>query len=143
MKKITNCKVLRPADFPDCTGNGITAQNSSVTVLVDVPYLYTEFNGKQYYEKPDEKAIEKFCETKKIDKKTVLILCDKTNNPIYSPFLKPLDSVWGVRNGEKLVGPCAGGNYVAVEQNDEGWKEKIFRVHDRYDTERNWEGLSI
>lgn len=32
------CTVLRPAGFPDCTGNGITARNDTVTVVKDVPY---------------------------------------------------------------------------------------------------------
>lgn len=144
MIQINNCKVLRPADTQDCTGNGITARNSRVIVLADVPYKMTVFDDKTYYDRPDEVAVRQYCHKKKIDESKVLILCDKVNNPIYTPYLKPLDAIWGIRDGEKLVGPCAGGNYVCVEQQgSDGWKETIYRVHDRYDTQKNWDGLSI
>lgn len=144
MLHIRNCKVLRPADFPDCTGGGITARNTHVEVLIDVPYKKTCVNSTIYYDRPDEAAIREYCHTKNIDESKVLILCDKFNNSIYTPYLKPLDAVWGERNGQKLVGPCAGGNYVSVEQNEPGgWKEDVYRVHDRYDTETAWAALSI
>lgn len=143
MRIIKNCRVLVKKNSQDCTGGGISAHYDTLTLLTDVPYTYTTFMGKQYYERPDEQAIEKYCTKKEIDPRTVLILCDKVNNPIYTPYVKPLDSVWGVRDGQKLTGPCAGGHYLLAEINDEtGWKEMIWRIHDRYDTQEVWDALS-
>lgn len=139
MKFIKYCEVYRAAGKRDCTGNGITAQNTSVTVITDVPYKMTTFDGKEYYDRPDEDAVEAFAEKNNLDKSRIVLLCDKTNNPIYTPYLKPLDSVWGVNHhGEKLVGPCFGGNYVCVDTHE----HKLVRVHDRYDTQEAWDGLS-
>lgn len=141
MREIKNCTVLRRAG-QDCTGGGITARYENVTVIVDVPYLMTEWRGNQYFDRPDEKAVRRHCQENGIDEKEVLILCDKQNNPVYTPYLKPLDAVWGVRNGEKLVGPCAGGNYVIVHGKSYSDDSVICRVHDRYDTEEAWDALS-
>jgi len=139
MRTINFCTVLRPADGKDCTGGGITAKNSMVSVVIDVPYNTMEHDGQTYYGKPDEALIEEYVRKNSLDPKKVVFLCDKTNNPIYTPYLKPLDSVWGkAPDGTKLVGPCAGGNYV--KYHDGG--EKIIRVHDRYDTEKAWDWLS-
>ena len=134
MKHILSCSVFREADFPDCTNKGITAQYGRVIVITDVPYKTTEFNGETYFDCPDEQAVQEYVHRQGLDPKTVLILCDKTNNPIYTPYLKPLDSVWGVG----LVGPCFGGNYVRLSYNE----HTLIRVHDRYDTEEDWDGLS-
>ena len=139
MRHIDNCTVLRPAGYPDCTGNGITARNDSVTVILDVPYLTIEDYGKTYYDRPDEKAILDYVKRQSLDPSRVVILCDKLNNTVYTPHLKPLDSVYGTRGGEKLTGPCSGGNYVAFRE--EG-AERVIRVHDRYDTQKDWDGLS-
>lgn len=136
MKHTPNCRVYRPAGFPDCTGGGITAKHDTLTVITEVPYLMTEFDGRQYFDRPDEKAVMEYAGAKGLDPKRVLILCDRFNNPIYTPYLKPLDAVWGVRDGQKLTGPCAGGNYV------ETGRDILVRVHDRYDTQEDWDGLS-
>lgn len=143
MRHIQNCKVFVRKGGQDCTGKGITYRYDDVTVIVNVPYKYTEWQGKQYYDQPDEVAVRQYCHKKGLDEQRVLLLCDKRNNPIYSPYLKPLDAVWGVRRTEKLTGPCAGGNYVLVRDPDEQWKETMYRVHDRYDTQKVWDGLSI
>ena len=135
MRHTTDNRVYRPAGFPDCTGGGITSIHDTLTVITSVPYLMTEFDGKSYYDRPDEKAVEEYVRKKGLDPNKVLILCDKTNNPIYTPYLKPLDSAYG----KGLVGPCAGGNYVEFRRNG---KTEIVRVHDRYDTEEAWDGLS-
>ena len=136
MKHTPNCRVYRPAGFPDCTGNGITAKYDTLTVVTDVPYLMTEFDGKKYLDRPDEEAVMEYAGAKGLDPRRVLILCDRFENPIYTPYLKPLDAVWGVRGGQKLTGPCAGGNYV------ETGRDILVRVHDRYDTQEDWDGLS-
>lgn len=145
MKHIENCKILVPKNFPDCTGQGVSFRHDRVTVILDAPYIYTEHLGHRYYDRPDEVAVRKYCHKKKLDESKVLILCDKFDNPVYSPYCKPLDAIWGVKDGEKLVGPCAGGNYVLVDiENADGCREeRIFRIHDRYDTQKNWDGLSI
>lgn len=140
MRHIRSCRVLRPAGMQDCTGHGITARFTVLDVILDVPYLMTEFDGKEYFDRPDEKAVEEYARKSGLDPRTVVLLCDKRNNPIYSPYLKPLDSVYGVRDGRKLTGPCAGGNYVACRE--PGENEKVIRVHDRYDTQEAWDGLS-
>lgn len=140
MQHFDSCEVLRPAG-PDCTGGGITARHDRVTVITDVPYKTTTWQNTTYYDRPDEVAVRQYCHKKKLDENKVLILCDKTNNPIYTPYLKPLDAIWGVRGGQKLVGPCAGGNYVVI-RNKSYSDEGIYRVHDRYDTEEAWDALS-
>ena len=140
MRHTKNCMVLRPADFPDCTGRGITARHTRLTVITDVPYLTTDIDGKEYFDRPDETAVEEYVRKEGLEPRKVVILCDKTNNPIYTPFLKPLDSVYGIRDGERLTGPCSGGNYVAFK--DESGRERVIRVHDRYDTQEAWDGLS-
>lgn len=142
MRIIKNCSVLVKKNSQDCTGKNITFHHDYLTVITGVPYLMIEFDGKSYYDRPDEEQVRRFCEAKGLDTKTVLLLCDKRNNPIYTPYLKPLDAVWGVRNGEKLTGPCAGGNYVVIKDPDEDWKESVIRVHDRYDTQEVWDALS-
>ena len=136
MRIIKNCRVLVRKNSQDCTGKGITFHNDLLTVIEDVPYVMIEHDGKEYYNHPDEKAVEAYCDGHGLDKKKVVLLCDKTNNPIYTPYLKPLDSVWGVRDGQKLTGPCHGGNYVEI-----GHTQAV-RVHDRYDTQEVWDALS-
>lgn len=146
MKTIKFCSVLKPSGFPDCTANGITAQFDSLHVIVDVPYLMMKgFYDEYYFDKPDEKAVERYVEENGLDPKMVLIYCDKLNNPIYTPFLKPLDSVYGSREiggrTVRLLGPMAGGNYVVFK--DEEHKEHVVRVHDRYETQEAYDALSI
>lgn len=142
MKHQKYCPVLRRADGVDCTGNGITARHAAVTVITGVPYIMTKgLDGREYYDRPDEKAVERYADDKALPRHEVLMLCDKTNNPIYTPYLKTLDSVYGVASdGEKLVGPCAGGNYVRFD--DGNGREVVMRVHDRYDTQEAWDALS-
>ena len=141
MRHIKFCRVLRPAGMQDCTGHGITARHTHLTVIVGVPYLMTEFQGKEYFDHPDEKAVEAYVRKEGLNPREVVILCDKTNNPIYTPYLKPLDSQYGLDgDGNRLTGPCAGGNYVAFREGDSD--ERVIRVHDRYDTQENWDGLS-
>lgn len=135
------CTVLRPAGFPDCTGNGITARNDTVTVVTDIPYLTMESSGRTYYDRPDENAVMDYVRKNGLDPKKTVILCDKQNNPIYTPYLKPLDSVYGVDSaGRRLTGPCSGGNYVRFKDSSDN--EQVMRVHDRYDTQKAWDGLS-
>ena len=140
MKHTDNCMVLRPADFPDCTGRGITARFARLTVITDVPYLTMEIDGKEYFDRPDEAAVEEYVRKEGLEPRKVVILCDKVNNPIYTPYLKPLDSIYGVRDGKRLMGPCSGGNYVAFKEGT--GDESVVRVHDRYDTPEDWDGLS-
>lgn len=136
------CTVLRPAGFPDCTGNGITARNDTVTVVTDVPYLMMESSGRTYYDHPDENAVMDYVRKNGLDPKKTVILCDKRNNPIYTPYLKPLDSIYGVDSaGKRLTGPCSGGNYVRFKDGSDN--EQVMRVHDRYDTQKAWDGLSM
>jgi len=142
MKHYT-CTVLRPADFQDCTGYGITARFPRLTIITDVPYTMHEFDGHQYYDRPNEKAVMDYVKTKGLDPKKVLILCDKRNNPVYTPYAKPLDEVYAVDGqGRKLMGPCNGGNYIIYVTENENEYEKAVRVHDRYDTLEAWDGLS-
>lgn len=142
MEFIPNCIVYRAAEQQDCTNGGITARLARVNVITDVPYKFTEWNGKRYYDRPDEVAVRQFCHKKKIDERTVLLLCDKTNNPIYTPYLKPLDAVWKDINVGKetirRIGPMAGGNYVLIDQKH----ETLIRVHDRYETQQEYDTLS-
>jgi hypothetical protein len=141
MRHLTNCTVLRPAGFPDCTGGGITARHAGVTVITDVPYLMTEFNGHRYFDRPDEKAVLDYVRENGLDPQKVVILCDRQDNPVYTPFLKPLDSVYGLDgDGNRLTGPCAGGNYVRFRDGNDN--ERVVRVHDRYDTQEAWDALS-
>lgn len=140
MRHIKHCRVLRPAGMRDCTGNGITARHTRLTVITDIPYRMTEYQGKNYFDRPDEAAVEAYVRREGLDPDTVVILCDKTNNPIYTPYLKPLDSVYGSGPSGRLTGPCAGGNYVAFSEGDA--PERVIRVHDRYDTQEAWDGLS-
>lgn len=146
MQRIKFCPVYVQKNSQDCTGKGITYHYDHLDVLIDVPYKMLIENGKEYYDRPDEKKIRAWCVTHGVNPREVLILCDKRNNPIYTPYLKPLDTEWGVRNGERLVGPAMGGNYVLVSIHGEGpWggsTETVYRVHDRYDTQQDWDGLS-
>lgn len=138
--KHTLCnRVYRPAGFPDCTGGGITAKHDILTVITDAPYLTTTFDGKEYPARPDEDAVMEYVKDKGLNPEKTLILCDRFSNPIYTPYLKPLNSAWGMRDGQRLTGPCAGGNYVEVDALP---GRPLIRVHDRYDTQENWDGLS-
>ena len=128
--------VYRAAGIGDCTVNGITARFVMLNVIYDVPYLMTEFDGKEYFDRPDEEKVLEYIKKNNLDPERCVLLCDKRNNPIYTPYLKPLDSVY---KKEGYMGPCSGGNYVEFKHDTQ---TELIRVHDRYDTESNWDGLS-
>lgn len=143
MEHINMCPVLRPAHGRDCTNNGLSSRLDYVTVVKDVPYIMTHWNGNTYYERPDEVAVRKYCHKKKINEATVLILCDKTNNPTYTPYLKPIEDVWNPKGKNHKLGPMMGGNYVIVREGNEYYtNEKVVRVHDRYETQEENDTLS-
>ncbi len=145
MQHIDNCTILQPR-HADCTNRGLSSMGTVVTVITDVPYKYTEWQGKRYYDRPDETAVRKYCHKKKLDEKRVLILCDKQNNNIYGPTLKPLDAIWKKdANGEERLGPMYGGNWAIVRGYDEnGYRhsERAYPIHDRYETEAEYDTLS-
>ena len=143
MEHINMCPVLRPANGVDCTNGGLTSRLPYVTVITDVPYITTNWENKTYYERPDEVAVRKYCHKKKINEASVLILCDKTNNPIYTPYLKPIDDVYNPKGKNHKVGPMMGGNYVIVRTgNTQYTTENVYRVHDRYETQEENDTLS-
>lgn len=128
------CFVYRRAGGTDCTNGGVTASHDTVTVITDVPYRYTEFDGKAYPDRPDEDRVIAYIRARGLDANRVLILCDRQSNPIYTPYLKPLDAVY---KKEGSVGPMFGGNYVELPHMN------AIRVHDRYETQSENETLSI
>lgn len=135
MNHIPFCHVYRDAaNGTDCTNGGVTAHHTTVTVITDVPYLMTEFDGKTYPDRPDEDRVIAYVRARGLDANKVLILCDRQSNPIYNPYLKPLDAVY---KKEGSVGPMFGGNYVELPHMN------AVRVHDRYETQSENETLSI
>lgn len=134
MNHINFCHVYRDAvRSTDCTNGGVTAHNDTVTVITDVPYRYTEFDGKAYPDRPNEERVMDYVRTYGLDPWKTLILCDRQSNPIYTPYLKPLDAVYKKAG---CVGPMFGGNYVELPHMN------AIRVHDRYETQAENETLS-
>ncbi len=134
MKHISTCYVYHRAGGMDCTNGGLTARHKTVTVITDVPYLMTEFDGKTYPDRPDEDRVIAYVRARGLDANKILILCDRQSNPIYTPYLKPLNAVY---KKEGSVGPMFGGNYVELPHMN------AVRVHDRYETQSENETLSI
>ena len=133
MNHIPTCYVYRRADGTDCTNGGVTARLATVTIITDVPYRYTGFDGKKYPERHHEDRVMAYVRSRGLDANKVLILCDRQSNPIYTPYLKPLDAVY---KKEGFVGPMFGGNYVELPHMN------AIRVHDRYETQFENETLS-
>ena len=134
MKHINFCHVYRRGHGEnDSTNNGITSRLDIVTVITDVPFKMKTAFGKEYLDGPDEAAVEEYVRRRGLDPAKVLLLCDKTDNPIYTPYLKPLDSVF---KGKGRLGPMFGGNYVGIDYHT------LVRVHDRYETQEEYNMLS-
>ena len=129
MRHIMDNAVLRNP-LGDCTNRGLTSVHDTVTVITDVPYLTVRDGGKTYFDKPDENKVLEYCRENNLDHSRTLILCDKRNNPVYTPYLKPLDAVYACRGGKKMLGPMDGGNRVRVRMEN---GDETIRVHDRYE----------
>lgn len=129
--------VYRPAHGEDCTNGGITSRYENLIVITDVPYKKIVHDGNKYFDRPDEDAVMAYVKEKKLDPKRVLILCDKFNNDAYTPYLKPLDAIYRTnKDGRPRLGPMAGGNYVLNVY------DRMIRVHDRYETQEEYDTLS-
>lgn len=137
MKHKNNCHVYRDANRVDCTNGGVTFIFDAVIVVTGVPYRTIEHDGKTYLDRPDEDAVMRYVKEQGLDEKKVLLLCDRFDNPVYTPYLKPLDAVYGkAPDGERLAGPMYGGNFVEIDYTT------AVRVHDRYETQYECDTLS-
>lgn len=124
--KTLTLKVLRPADFPDCTNGGASAEFDRIEVIVDDGFT---------------------CEVDLEDAPRNLFRLEVMSiGPTKSAHLVP------VRQPKGVVGPMAGGNYATIS--DSRWGSYVasemgpeFRfmtclpIHDRFETQEMYDAL--
>lgn len=139
MRHITVTTVLRDATG-DYTNHGFSSVRAQPVLVLDVPYKKVILSdGTTYYGEPDQVAIRQYCHKKKLDERNVLFLDKRPNNDIYPPICRPLDEVF---NPNRKVGPMAGGNYLEYRDPEKKWETFVYSIHDRYETQEEYDTLS-
>ena len=142
MRHISTSTVLRNAngDFTNC---GLSFFHANPVIVLDIPHMKVICaDGTVYYGEPDQVAIRQYCHKNKLPEKQVLILDTRPNNDIYPPILRPLDALWKAHDGQMRIGPMAGGNYLHYKDHEKNWDEFVYAIHDRYETDQEYDTLS-
>ena len=114
--------VYRDSGMYDCTNGGITANHKRLTV-VNVPGPF----------KPTA------------DRPAALLVKGPLGDPTVVPAVQDATGEWVPEKRPGIVGPMAGGNYVATS--DSRWRQAVgfygaVPVHDRFETVEQYERLS-
>lgn len=143
MRHTTITTVLRNAT-KDFTNNGLSSRIAEPTLVLDVPYKKVVLHdGTTYYDQPDQVQIRQYCHKKKLDENTVLFLDERPGNDIYPPICRPLDAVHNPNRPGKKIGPMAGGNYLEYRDPEKDWNTFVYAIHDRYETQEEYDTLSL
>jgi len=126
MNKSTCVGVLRNSSIGDCTGHGVTSRHDNVMLF---------WNCKR------EEAIA-YCDEKGIDKDACLWLQERDLWGEDHSYARPLVHQPG------KCGPMFGGNFIYTSDDNfpklHGLRTNTpIAVHDRYETEREYAGLSV
>ena len=142
MRHITVTTVLRNATG-DYTNHGFSSVRARPVLVLDVPYKKVILSdGTSYYGEPDQVAIRQYCHKNTLDERNVLFLDERPGNDIYPPICRTLDEVFNPNSPGKKVGPMAGGNYLEFRDPEKGWNTFVYSIHDRYETQEEYDTLS-